>query len=104
MHERIAVKYEFAEKPKDVPQYTYQESTIEIGPDTPKISFLSLNGLLKQQFYNISSPCLRRNLFLSSKAMEQIDCPVYVTSDTCIHDEHYAFWENSGMKFVIKII
>ena len=96
MDREVIILYDFAKRPRDIPEFESQKSIVKIEPTTPKISFLSLDTLLQRQFYNYCPPILRRDLFLSSKSMKEIKCPTYVTNDTWIQNQNYSAYKNSG--------
>ena len=97
MSEETVVKYYFLQNQENAPHYNSPPSTTEIDLNLPKISFLSLNSLLQRHFYNICSPNLCRNLFLCSRNMKEIKCPIYITHITWIYNLNYGPWKTAGI-------
>lgn len=96
MDHRVPAVYYFITNLENIPHYGSEQIPTNMDIGTPKISFLSLNSLLREQFSKFCPPVVLRNLSLCSKTMRQTKYPVYVALRTQINDKSKVFGEFSG--------
>ena len=102
MDKDVVVHYFFATRSDNIHPYTSPKSVVQIDADTPKIPFLSLNTLLQRQFYKLCPHVFHRDLFLASKSMKELSCPIYVANNTWFHNQMNMNWDPLG-RFPILI-